>query len=251
MLLMLTLAAVGMPGLATAVQEKASSFMETIVIIQNVIHHLSELCSHRDHHHHAACRHYHHPSSLRPRVNHFRIFAFTQVYVLILHMCHSNVLYVDLAVAAEIMAVLYVLRERSGFNVFICTLGDFYSFIHVQANPLGKVIELLDSLAAKITAEGEEELKAYKAYFEWCEDVTRNKQFEIKTATALKEKLEATISKAAGESEASATKIEELAAAIASGESDLKDATLIREKETAGCRIRTINGNRFLLLLVP
>merc|ERR1719171_980575 len=102
-----------------------------------------------------------------------------------------------------------------------------------KANPLGKVIELLDSLAAKITKEGEEELKAYNEYFEWCEDVTRNKQFEIKTATALKEKLEATISKATSDIEAGTTKIEELAAAIASGESDLKDATLIRDKETA------------------
>merc|ERR1719171_683812 len=101
-----------------------------------------------------------------------------------------------------------------------------------KTNPLGKVIELLDSLAAKITKEGEEELKAYNEYFEWCEDVTRNKKFEIKMATALKGKLEATISKATSDIEAGATKIEELAAAIASGESDLKDATLIREKET-------------------
>merc|ERR1719399_2443177 len=102
-----------------------------------------------------------------------------------------------------------------------------------KVNPLGKVIELLDSLATKITKEGEEELKAYNEYFEWCEDVTRNKQFEIKTATALKEKLEGTIAKAASDIEAGTTKIEELAAAIASGESDLKDATLIRDKETA------------------
>merc|ERR1719389_76085 len=87
----------------------------------------------------------------------------------------------------------------------------------VRTNPLGKVIELLDSLAAKIVSEGEEELKAYNAYFEWCEDVTRNKQFEIKTATSLKSKLEATIAKAASDIEAGDTKIEELAAAIASG----------------------------------
>jgi hypothetical protein len=30
------------------------------------------------------------------------------------------------------------------------------------ANPLSKTIELLDSLSAKITAEGEDEAKAYK-----------------------------------------------------------------------------------------
>ena len=31
-----------------------------------------------------------------------------------------------------------------------------------------KVMELMDSLTAKITAEGEEEAKAFKEYFEWC-----------------------------------------------------------------------------------
>jgi len=102
-----------------------------------------------------------------------------------------------------------------------------------QANPLGKVLELLDSLATKITAEGEAEAKAFKEYFDWCEDVTRNKKNEIKTAKALIEKLEGTIQKAASDIESSASKIDELAASIASGESDLKDATLIREKEAA------------------
>jgi len=102
-----------------------------------------------------------------------------------------------------------------------------------KANPLGKVLELLDSLATKITAEGEAEAKAYKEYFDWCEDVTRNKKNEIKTAKALIEKLEGTIQKAASDIEGSASKIDELAASIASGESDLKDATLIREKEAA------------------
>ena len=33
-----------------------------------------------------------------------------------------------------------------------------------EANPLGKVIELMDSLTAKITAEGEAEAKAYKDF---------------------------------------------------------------------------------------
>merc|ERR1712217_675623 len=58
------------------------------------------------------------------------------------------------------------------------------------------------------------------------------KQFEIKTATALKEKLEAEIAKQTGNAEASAAKIEDLAANIATDEKELKDATLIRDKET-------------------
>jgi len=102
-----------------------------------------------------------------------------------------------------------------------------------KANPLGKVLELLDSLAVKITAEGEAEAKAYKEYFDWCEDFSRNKQNEIKTAKAQIEKLQATIQKAASDIESGASKIDVLAASIASGESDLNDANLIREKETA------------------
>jgi len=101
------------------------------------------------------------------------------------------------------------------------------------SNPLSKVIELLDSLAAKIKKEGEVEAKAYKDFFEWCDDASSSKNFEIKTLTAKVAKLEATIAESAAESEATATKIDELAASIAAGEADLKNATLIREKEAA------------------
>jgi len=100
-------------------------------------------------------------------------------------------------------------------------------------NPLSKVIELIDSLLAKTIKAGEVEARAYDEYIEWCDDAAKNKQFEIKTATAKKGDLEAAIEKATGDIEASTSKIEELAAAIASGEGDLKNATLIRDKENA------------------
>jgi len=53
-----------------------------------------------------------------------------------------------------------------------------------QVNPLQKVIQLLSALEAKILKEGEAEVKAYKDFFEWCDDAAKNKHFEIKTATA-------------------------------------------------------------------
>jgi len=102
-----------------------------------------------------------------------------------------------------------------------------------ESNPLGKVIELLDSLAAKITKEGEAEVKAYKEFVEWCDDASKNKGFEIKTATAKKAELEAAITKNAGDIEAATAKIEELAGSIATGEADMKSAKAIREKEAA------------------
>merc|ERR1719183_2541557 len=102
-----------------------------------------------------------------------------------------------------------------------------------DTNPLAKVIELLDGLAAKITKEGEAEQKAFQEYIEWCDDFTKEKAFEIKSLTAKKESLEATISKATSDIEGCDAKIEELAASIATGEAELKNATLIREKEKA------------------
>jgi len=102
-----------------------------------------------------------------------------------------------------------------------------------QTNPLAKVIELLDGLAAKVTAEGAAEAKAYTEFFAWCDDAAANKGFEIKTATAKKEELTATIEKAVSDISEGTSKIEELAASIAKAEAELAEATGIRGKEKA------------------
>merc|ERR1719253_227571 len=100
-------------------------------------------------------------------------------------------------------------------------------------NPLSTVIALMDSLSAKITAEGEAEAKSYKEYVEWCDNAAANVKFEIKSGSSKKEQLEATIAKATDDSSSSASKIEDLAASISADESELKDATTVREKEAA------------------
>eukprot|EP00746_Dinoflagellata_sp_MGD_P072334 gnl/MRDRNA2_/MRDRNA2_29365_c0_seq2.p1 gnl/MRDRNA2_/MRDRNA2_29365_c0~~gnl/MRDRNA2_/MRDRNA2_29365_c0_seq2.p1 ORF type:complete len:705 (-),score=241.84 gnl/MRDRNA2_/MRDRNA2_29365_c0_seq2:88-2202(-) len=103
----------------------------------------------------------------------------------------------------------------------------------VQVNPIQKVIELLSALEAKILKEGEAEEKAYKEFFEWCDDAAANKKFEIKTATAAKEKLEATIAEAISNAESAAASIEELSGQLATDNADLKAAGDIRDKEHA------------------
>merc|ERR1719261_1266140 len=100
-----------------------------------------------------------------------------------------------------------------------------------RENPVSKVVQLLGELEAKVTKAGGAEDKAYKEFTEWCEDAARNAGFQIKTSTAEKEDLEATIAKAVADADAAATRIEELAAAIASGDADLKAATEVRAKE--------------------
>merc|ERR1740120_475044 len=75
-----------------------------------------------------------------------------------------------------------------GFSLFLALLA--MGSRADEMNPLSKVISLMDELAAKVTKEGEAEAKAYADFVEWCDDFSRNKQFEIKTATALKVKLQ-------------------------------------------------------------
>merc|ERR1719230_662219 len=91
----------------------------------------------------------------------------------------------------------------------------------------------MDSLTAKITAEGEAEAKAFKEYFAWCDDAAANLHNEIKTGSKKKEDLEAAISKATADIEAGTVKIEELSASISADEKELKEATAVREKEVA------------------
>jgi len=102
-----------------------------------------------------------------------------------------------------------------------------------QSNPLGKVIQLMDSLAAKLVADGDAEDKAFHKYVEWCDETTANQKYAIDTATTKSSELGATIAKATSDIEAAEGKIGDLAGKIAKAEGELKDATLIRNKEAA------------------
>jgi chromosome segregation ATPase len=101
------------------------------------------------------------------------------------------------------------------------------------SNPMAKVLELMDDCSAKIKKDGEAEAKAYKEYFEWCDDASKDSQFAIKTYSADVEKLSASVAKLTSDIEVGTSKIEDLASAIATAEKDLADATAVREKEAA------------------
>lgn len=102
-----------------------------------------------------------------------------------------------------------------------------------STNPMAKVFELMDECSAKVKADGEAEAKAYKEYFEWCDDASKDSQFAIKTYKAEEEKLTASVAKLTSDIEVGSSKIEDLAAAIATAEKDVADATSVREKEAA------------------
>jgi len=102
-----------------------------------------------------------------------------------------------------------------------------------QADPLAKVLQLIDDLTTKINSDAETSEKVYHEFFEWCDDSSKNSQMEIQTATKQQGKLEAKIGELNSVAEVSGTKIEELAASISKVEKELKGATAMRKKEEA------------------
>jgi len=103
----------------------------------------------------------------------------------------------------------------------------------LSTNPLGQVLSLLDNIAGKVKADSDAEVKAYKEYYEWCDDVSANTQFAIATSQSNQEGLQAKIVQLGGSLAASASKIDELSSSVAGDEKELADATAVRAKEAA------------------
>merc|ERR1719210_2909560 len=94
---------------------------------------------------------------------------------------------------------------------------------------------MLSDLEGKIIKEGEAAQKEYARFTEWCEDRSINLGFDIKTGKPQTEESNAAIAAETAASASLQTKIEELAAGIATDTADLKAATQIRGKEAADC----------------
>mmetsp|Transcript_14869 Transcript_14869/g.39651 ORF Transcript_14869/g.39651 Transcript_14869/m.39651 type:complete len:669 (+) Transcript_14869:58-2064(+) len=102
-----------------------------------------------------------------------------------------------------------------------------------QVNPIGKVLEMLSDLQAKVIKEGEGSQKVYEEFSEWCEESNKNLAFEIKTSKSEIQDLKAIISEETAMVNSLTAKAEDLAQQIATDEADLKASTFIREKESA------------------
>jgi len=116
-------------------------------------------------------------------------------------------------------------------QVFLASL--FATSQAAEISPIGKVLQLISDLQAKILSEGEGAQKVYSEYSEWCEDRSRDLGHSIKTATSEVESLKANIAEETSTSSALGSKIEDLAGDIATDEADLKAATEIRDKENS------------------
>jgi hypothetical protein len=100
-------------------------------------------------------------------------------------------------------------------------------------SPIEKTIELLSGLQAKIVKEGEAESKLYEEFTSYCNDESKETQFEIKTGKADAERASAAIADQAAKIGAAEARIEELSTSIATAEKDLASATEIRKTENA------------------
>jgi len=112
---------------------------------------------------------------------------------------------------------------------FLCVAGAASN----EVNPIEKVIQMMSDLESKIIGEGKDSQKTYDEFAEWCEDRSKDLQFEIKTGKGNKADLEATIQKESANTDALTAKIEDLSADVAEDEAELKKATAIRAKEAA------------------
>merc|ERR1719502_1865367 len=79
-----------------------------------------------------------------------------------------------------------------------------------KLDPIEKVLYMLEDLEAKITAAGEAEDKAFKEFFDWCDDAAGEAKNAITTATSSIEKNEALIEKSIADAEAATQSIAEL-----------------------------------------
>ena len=113
-----------------------------------------------------------------------------------------------------------------------CATPLLFALQHcARSNPLGKVIDLMAELSAKIQKEGEDEAKAYDEYVQWCQNAVQDTGFTIKSATKEKGELKAKITELSSEIDGAGSKIEELASTISTNEADMKSVVEIRAKE--------------------
>jgi DNA repair exonuclease SbcCD ATPase subunit len=102
-----------------------------------------------------------------------------------------------------------------------------------EVSPISKVLQMIGDLQSKIIKEGEAAQKTYAEFSEWCEDRSKDLDYEIKTGKSQVEELKAAIAEEVSLSTSLTTKVEELVASISSNEADLSAATKVRESEQA------------------
>merc|ERR1712224_347183 len=99
--------------------------------------------------------------------------------------------------------------------------------------PVTKVVELIQEMKAKIEADGKAEQKVYDKFACWCEKTTARKAGAIEEAKTSIEELSEKVLNLKGKTATLKAEIAQLEKDIAGNIEGTKEATTIREKETA------------------
>jgi len=102
-----------------------------------------------------------------------------------------------------------------------------------SVSPVQKVIQLLDELKGKVEADLAAEEKAMEEYTAWCDEESNSKEDAITSSKRTIDDLSATIEDSKGTIVTLTSTVEDLTSKISASESDLAEATKIRNKENA------------------
>jgi len=102
-----------------------------------------------------------------------------------------------------------------------------------ESNPISKVLQMITELQGTIVSQASSAQAEYDRYVAYCQERSQGVGFEVKSAKANKQSLEANIDEETATIGTLKAKIEDLASDVASDESDLKRATVLREMEAA------------------
>jgi len=102
-----------------------------------------------------------------------------------------------------------------------------------KVSPVAKVIELLDELTGKVKGDLAAEETMMEEYTKWCDSESNEKEDAITSHKRTIGDLEAEIADATARISELGTEVEELAGKISGAESELSEATKLREEEKA------------------
>merc|ERR1719191_2521772 len=103
--------------------------------------------------------------------------------------------------------------------------------VSTEANPMRKIISMLQSMQAELEKEGEAEKELFEKAFCACESGEKGLQKEIEDATAEIATQDSKLKGDSAQKDQLAAEIADHKSSLAAAQSDLEEATSIREKE--------------------
>merc|ERR1719353_2856062 len=132
----------------------------------------------------------------------------------------------------------FALATSGSWSSYYISMARLFLFFFAavgatKVSPVAKVIELLDELTGKVKADLAAEETMMEEYSTWCDKESNEKEDAITSHKRTIGDLEAEIADATARISELGTEVEELAGKISGAESELSEATKLREEEKA------------------